>query len=91
MDPLTHHPVYNRLITPADPFVRHAFLHDMELQLARLQRCPGLQARVRHFVDRGVPYFAPADPHYLEWATRASQLWDELHQLERPLASAAAA
>ena len=49
MDPLTHHPVYNRLITPADPFVRHAFLHDMELQLARLQRCPGLQARVRHF------------------------------------------
>lgn len=90
MDPLNHHhPIYTRLITPADPFVRHALLHDMEIQLAQLQRRPGLQARVRNFVDRGVPYFAPTDPHYVEWATRASQLWDELHQLERPLAPAA--
>ena len=88
MDPLNHHPIYTRLITPAAPFVRHALLHDMEMQLAQLQRRPGLQARVRHFVDRGVPYFAPTDPHYVEWATRASQLWDELHQLERPLAPA---
>ncbi len=89
MDPLQHHPIYTRLITPADPFARHALLHDMEVQLARLRRCPGLQARVQNFVDRGVPYFAPADAHYREWAARASQLWDELHQLERPLAPAA--
>ena len=88
MDLLNHHPIYTRLITPAEPFVRHALLHDLEMQLAQLQRRPGLQARVRHFVDRGVPYFAPTDPHYVEWATRASQLWDELHQLERPLAPA---
>lgn len=89
MDPLHNHPVFIRLITPADPFARHAFLHDMEVQLTQLQRRPGLQARVHHFVDRGVPYFAPTDPHYVEWASRAAQLWDELHQLERPLAPAA--
>ena len=79
MDPLLHHPIYERLIAPADPFARHALLHDMEIQLAQVQRCPGLHARVHSFVDRGVPYFAPADAHYREWATRAAKLWDELH------------
>ena len=53
----------------------------MERQLARLSApCPGLHARVHGFVDRGVPYFAPADAHYREWAARAAQLWDELQQ-----------
>ena len=86
MDPLHQHPIYTRLITPADPFARHALLHDMEMQLTQLQRCPGLHARVHHFVDRGVPYFAPADAHYREWAARAAQLWDELHQRDGALA-----
>lgn len=80
MDPLLHHPIFTRLIAPADPFARHALLHDMEVQVAQMQRCPGLQARVHNFVNRGVPYFAPADTHYREWAARAAQLWDELHQ-----------
>lgn len=79
MDPLLHHPIYERLIAPADPFARHALLHDMEVQLAQVRRCPGLHARVHSFVDRGVPYFAPTDAHYREWAARAAQLWDELH------------
>ena len=78
MDLLLHHPIYEQLIAPADPLARHALLHEMELQLAQLQRCPGLRARVHGFVDRGVPYFAPADAHYREWAIRAAQLWDEL-------------
>ena len=76
------HPIYERLIAPAEPFARHALLHDMDLQLSRVQRrCPGLHARVRSFVDRGVPYFAPADAQYRDWATRAAALWDELHGL----------
>ena len=62
MDPL-HHPIYERLLAPADPCARHALLHDMELQLMQVARCPGLHARVHSFVDRGVPYFAPADAH----------------------------
>jgi hypothetical protein len=78
----SHHPVYERLIAPAEPFARHALLHDMELQLSRVQkRCPGLHARVHSFVDRGVPYFAPSDAQYREWASRAAELWDELHRL----------
>ena len=79
MDPLLHHPIYERLIAPADPCARHALLHDMERQLAQVPRCPGLHTRVHSFVDRGVPYFAPADAHYREWAARAARLWDELH------------
>ncbi len=79
MDVPLHHPIYERLIAPANPFARHALLHDMELQLSQIQRCPGLHARVHSFVDRGVPYFAPTDTHYREWAARAAQLWDELH------------
>jgi hypothetical protein len=81
MDAALHHPIYQRLLTPEQPFERHALLHDLERQLARLGGCgPGLQARVRAFVDRGVPYFAPGDAHYRDWAAKASQLWDELHQ-----------
>ena len=92
MDPAIHHPIYERLLAPAQPFARHALLHDMELQLSRVrERCPGLHARVHSFVDRGVPYFAPADAHYREWAAKASQLWDELHQRDCAPADAVAA
>lgn len=80
MDLPQHHPIYERLIAPADPCARHALLHDMERRLSQVQRCPGLHARVHSFVDRGVPYFAPADAYYRDWATRAAQLWDELDQ-----------
>ena len=81
MESSIHHPIFERLLTRAEPFARHALLHDMELQLARIrEHCPGLHARVHSFVDRGVPYFAPADAHYREWAAKASELWDELHQ-----------
>ena len=81
MDPLLHHPIYERLIAPADPCARHALLHDMGRQLAQVPRCPGLHTRVHSFVDRGVPYFAPADAHYREWAARAAR-----HCGGRPLA-----
>ena len=85
MDDLSTHPIYERLIAPADPCARHALLHDMELQLGRVQQpCPGLATRVHGFVDRGVPYFAPADAHYREWAARAARLWDELNQRAAP-------
>ena len=81
MDAPYQHPIYERLLAPGGPVSRHTLLHDMELQLARVRdRCPGLHARVHSFVDRGVPYFAPTDSHYREWATKASQLWDELHR-----------
>jgi hypothetical protein len=79
MDEPLHHPIYECLLAPADPIARHSLLHDMEQRLSHAQPCPKLQARVRSFVARGVPYFAPADARYREWAARAAQLWDELH------------
>jgi hypothetical protein len=80
-DDWTHHPIYARLLAPANPFARHALLHDMEVELAQLERCPKLAARVHHFVERGVPYFAPHHAHYREWAAKAAALWDEVHEL----------
>jgi hypothetical protein len=56
-------------------------LHDLELQLSMHPMTQGLATRVRHFVERGVPYFAPGDEHYRAWAAKAAQLWDELHGL----------
>lgn len=76
----THHPIFARLTAPTQPFARHALLHDMEVELAQLGPCPGLASRIHHFVERGVPYFAPADAHYREWAAKAAALWDELHR-----------
>jgi hypothetical protein len=74
-----HHPIYTRLMAPSEPFARHALLHSMELELARLACCPKLATRVQHFVERGVPFFAPGDAHYRDWAAKAASLWDELH------------
>lgn len=88
MNDWTQHPIYARLIAPTHPFARHALLHDMEVGLARLERCPGLAARVNHFVERGVPYFAPGDAHYQEWAAKAAALWDELHERSTSAAEA---
>jgi hypothetical protein len=34
-------------------------------------------------VERGVPYFAPGDSHYREWAAKAAALWDELQKRAR--------
>jgi hypothetical protein len=74
------HPIYTRLVAPTEqPFSRHAVLHDMQREAAQLGACASLAARVSHFVDRGVPYFAPGDAHYRAWAEKAAQLWDEVH------------
>jgi hypothetical protein len=74
----SHHPVYARLTT-ASPFGRHCVLHELEQRLQT--RCPhkrALAARVTAFVERGVPYFAPADRHYRDWVAHAVALWDEV-------------
>jgi hypothetical protein len=85
----THHPVLERLLSPQEPFARHALLHDLELRLLQARPTPALAARVHHFVERGVPYFAPQDAHYRAWAEKAAELWDELSR--RPKGRAALA
>ncbi len=79
MSDWTHHPIYTRLMAPCEPFARHALLHNIELEIGRLDCSPKLAARVRHFVERGVPFFAPGDAHYRDWAAKAAALWDALH------------
>jgi hypothetical protein len=79
MPAATAHPVLSRLLAPCTPFARHAVLHDLERHLAQGQASPALAARVHHFVERGVPYFAPGDAHYRAWAAKAAQLWDAVH------------
>jgi hypothetical protein len=84
----TRHPIYCALTAPTDPFSRHALLHHMQAHLAERGCGAGLSARVQHFVERGVPYFAPADSHYRDWAAKAAALWDEVHEREAAVATA---
>lgn len=83
--PSANHPVIARLLAPAAAFSRHVLLHELEREL-NADAPAALASRVRHFVERGVPYFAPADAHYRAWAERAAALWDEVHAT--PLAAA---
>lgn len=75
MDP-AHHPIYARLTATQDPFSRHIVLHELEQRLAARSSERALAQRVKHFIDRGVPYFAPADRHYRHWAEQAAELWE---------------
>ena len=72
------HPVYARLTGERRAFDRHTVLHELAQRLERVRAAQPLAARVRAFVERGVPYFAPADAHYRQWAERAAELWDAL-------------
>ncbi len=70
------HPVVERLTHATAAFARHQVLHELEQRVHHLSTGDPLARRVRHCVERGVPYFAPADPHYLEWAGHVAALWD---------------
>jgi hypothetical protein len=69
------HPVFARLTAACSAFDRHTVLHELDQRVAD---CPkALADKVRAFVDRGVPYFAPADRHYRAWAAQVAALWDK--------------
>jgi hypothetical protein len=70
-----NHPVFARLTaTQHTAFERHTVLHELE---QRVEVCPkSLAQKVHAFVERGVPYFAPADSHYRAWAARVAKLWE---------------
>ncbi len=72
---LLHHPVYLRLTSTAQAVERHAVLHELEQRLRGLAGADALGRRVRHCVERGVPYFAPGDAHYRHWARHVAELW----------------
>jgi hypothetical protein len=69
------HPVYLRLTSASQAFARHQVLHELEQRLHDASGHDPLARRVRHCVERGVPYFAPSDRHYLDWARHVAELW----------------
>ena len=69
------HPVFQRLTSSAQAFARHAVLHELEQRVHDVPGADPLARRVRACVERGVPYFAPADAHYRHWAAHVAALW----------------
>lgn len=78
MDPAPH-PIFARLTDTQDPFARHTVLHELEKRLATCKGKRALANRVQAFVERGVPYFAPADSQYRLWAEQAAELWERVN------------
>jgi TRAP-type C4-dicarboxylate transport system substrate-binding protein len=71
------HPVFARLTAERHTaFERHTVLHELD---CRAGTCPkALAQQVKALVERGVPYYAPADGHYRAWAAKVAELWQRL-------------
>jgi hypothetical protein len=61
-----------------DPMQRFMALHLLEVQ-AESGTAAKLAGQVEAFAARGVPYYAPNDPHYQAWVGRALDFWRRLH------------
>jgi hypothetical protein len=67
-----------QLMAP-DPMQRVMGLYTLEMQAE--QGGEGrLAGQVEAFTARGIPYYAPNDPHYQAWVSRALEFWLRLHQ-----------
>jgi len=53
-------------------------MHALELELEEAPACP-VAAELEAFTARGIPYYAPDDPHYREWVAKAVTYWEKLH------------
>lgn len=60
-----------------DPMQRAMALHTLEVH-AEQRKEPRLASQVEAFAARGIPYYAPNDPHYQAWVGRALDLWRRL-------------
>lgn len=79
---MTHdHPVFLRLTDSQAAFARHVVLHELEQRLHATACTEALSRKVHHLVNRGVPYFAPGDAHYREWAEQVTACWTSLESL----------
>jgi len=66
-----------------DPMQRFQALHALEVEVDH-EEGRGARARLAHqvhaFASRGVPFYAPHDPHYCDWVARAVGYWEDLHR-----------
>jgi hypothetical protein len=65
-----------------DPMQRFQALHALELEVGHEAQGPRARFanQVASFAARGVPYYAPNDPHYTDWVARAVGYWEDLHK-----------
>lgn len=75
------HPVFERLTAAQSPLARQQLLHELEKLVDSRSGEKALAQRVHQVVDRGVPYFAPTDAHYLNWARQVAELWQRAEAL----------
>ncbi len=66
-----------QLMAP-EPIQRVNAMLALELELD--ESLQGDVAReLEEFAARGIPYYAPEDPHYREWVGKAVGYWEKLH------------
>lgn len=53
-------------------------MHALELELEDARTSP-VADELEAFTARGIPYYAPEDPHYREWVAKAVSYWEKLH------------
>lgn len=68
-----------RLMAP-DPMQRAIGLHALTVEAER-SACThrGLRQEASKFASRGIPYYAPHDPHFNDWVGKAVSYWERLH------------
>jgi len=68
-----------RLMAP-DPMQRAIGLHALEVEVERCAciRRGGLPHEASKFASRGIPYYAPSDPHFNDWVVKAVSYWERL-------------
>lgn len=66
-----------QLMAP-DPMQRVCALHAIEVE-AEQGGSGKLAGQVEAFAARGIPYYAPTDPHYRAWVERALRYWQQVH------------
>ncbi|MDE2402635.1 MAG: hypothetical protein KGL90_13315 [Burkholderiales bacterium] len=62
-----------------EPIKRVHALHALELELDGAPQA-ALAQELEEFAARGIPYYAPDDPHYCEWVGKAVGYWEKLHE-----------
>ncbi|MEF7614759.1 hypothetical protein V4F39_12625 [Aquincola sp. MAHUQ-54] len=75
------HPVFERLTAAQSPMARQHLLHELEKMVDSRRGERALVQRVHQVVERGVPYYAPADAHYQAWARQVAELWQRAEAL----------
>lgn len=54
-------------------------MHALELELEEARSNP-VANELEAFTARGIPYYAPEDPDYREWVSKAVRYWEQLHE-----------